>query len=141
VIVKLLFLWLRPQGVVSYSQREIARALGISQGAVSLSLVRLRALGLSGSEGEPGRASSGLPGSEPVAPALPKALLEENQTTKLVYLYLKPHGEVEVSVRQLEALLDISHRPAAEAMQRLAVLELLEVLTKPANRPGRYRIC
>jgi len=88
VIVKLLFLWLRPQRVVPYSQREIARALGISQGAVSLSLARLRGLGLGGGNEEPGRASSGLPGGEPVAPALSEVLLEENQTTKLVYLYL-----------------------------------------------------
>jgi len=140
VIVKLLFLWLGPRGTVSYSQREVARALGISQGAVSLALTRLRKLGLDGSKEEPGRSSSGLPGGGPVAPALPEVLLEENQTTKLVYLYLKPHREVEVSVRQLETLLGISHRPSTEAMQRLIGLELLKVIEQPSNRLGRYRV-
>ena len=96
----------------------------------------MRALGLGGGKEEPGWASSG----GPVAPALPGVLLEENQTTKLVYLYLKPYGEVLVSVRQLETLLGISHLPAAEAMQRLIALELLEVLRLPLNSPGRYKV-
>jgi len=100
----------------------------------------LRKLELGGGKKEPEIASSGLPGSEPVAPALPKALLDENQTTKLVYLYLEPYGEVEMSVRQLEALLGISHRPSSEAVKRLVKLELLKVLVLPINRPGRYRI-
>ncbi len=71
---------------------------------------------------------------------LTEALKGETPTTRLVYLYLKPHGEVEVSVRQLEALLGISHRPAAEAIKRLVVLKLLEVLEQPGNRPERYRV-
>jgi transposase len=141
VVVKLLFLRLGPQGAVSSSQREVARSLGISQGAVSLSLAKLRKLGLDGGKEELGRDSISLPSGEPIAPVLPEVLLEESQTTKLVYLYLKTHGEVvEVSVRQLEALLGISHRPAAEAIKRLVALELLEVLGQPKNRPGRYRI-
>lgn len=142
VIVKLLYLWLGPEQVVSYSQRQIARALGISQGAVSLSLKRLRGLGLSSSRGTPAGASSGLPGGQPEvqALALPERLLEENQTAKLVYLYLEPYGEVEVSVRQLEGLLGISHRNATEALQRLVELGLLEGLEPAANRVGRYRV-
>jgi transcriptional regulator with XRE-family HTH domain len=140
VIVKLLFLWLGPQGVASYSQREVARALGISQGAVSLSLARLRELELGGDNEKPRWISSGLLNSEPAMPALTEKLLEENQTTKLIYLYLKPYSKVEVSIRQLEALLGISHRPTAEAMQRLVELGLLKVLEQPGNRPGRYRI-
>ena len=43
--VKLLWLWLRPQGVVSYAQRDMARTLGVSQAVVSTALARLRALG------------------------------------------------------------------------------------------------
>ena len=122
------------------SQRTIARALGVSQGAISLSLARLRAHGLYGGQEEPGRAASGLPEDRPIAPILLEALLAEHPTTKLVYLYLRPYGKVEVSVRQLEALLGISHRPAAGAMQRLTALELLEVLRPPLNSPGRYRL-
>ncbi len=72
--------------------------------------------------------------------ALPERLLAENQTAKLVYLYLEPYGEVEVSVRQLEGLLGISHRNAAEALQRLVALGQLEGLEPAANRTGRYRV-
>lgn len=68
------------------------------------------------------RTSSGSPGGEPAASTLPVVLLKESEITKLVYLYLKPHDEVEVSVRQLEALLGFSHWPAAEAMKRLTKL-------------------
>lgn len=42
--VKLLWLWLRPQGVVSYSQRDMARALGVSQAVISTALAKLREL-------------------------------------------------------------------------------------------------
>ena len=142
MIVKLLYLWLEPGQLVAYSQRQIARALGISQGAVSLSLKRLRELGLSSSRETPAGVSGGLPGCQPKvqALALPERLLEENQTAKLVYLYLEPYGEVEVSVRQLEGLLGISHRNATEALQRLVELGLLEGLEPAANRVGRYRV-
>lgn len=136
VVVKLLFLWLPPQASSLPSQRAIARALGVSQGAVSLSLAKLRTLGLGGGKKAPRQASS----SEPAATALPKALLAEHPTTKLVYLYLRPYRELEVSVRGLEALLGVSHRPTAEAMQRLTALKLLEVLRPPSNSPGRYSL-
>jgi DNA-binding MarR family transcriptional regulator len=44
--VKLVWLWLSSQGVVDYSQREIARALGVEPRAMASALDRLRALGL-----------------------------------------------------------------------------------------------
>ena len=127
---------------MSYSQRQIAKALGISQGAVSLSLKRLRGLGLSSSQGTPVGASSGSPGGQPEVQvlALPERLLGENQTAKLVYLYLEPYGEAQVSVRRLEGLLGISHRNATEALQRLVELGLLEGLEPAVNRAGRYRV-
>jgi len=45
-----------------------------------------------------------------------------------------------VSVRQLEGLLNISHRNATEALQKLVKLELLEGLEPAANRVGWYRV-
>lgn len=44
--VKLLWLWLEPQGVVDYSQREIAAALGVEQRSLPGALRELRQLGL-----------------------------------------------------------------------------------------------
>ncbi len=73
-------------------------------------------------------------------PHLPAVLKGETPTTRLVYLYLRPYGEVEVSVRQLEGLLGIAHRNAAEALRRLIELGLLEVLEPATSRPGRYRV-
>lgn len=46
--VKLLYLWLLPQGTVSWSQREIAAALGITQANVSRAMNRLGELGMIG---------------------------------------------------------------------------------------------
>ena len=71
---------------------------------------------------------------------LPEALKSETPTTRLVYLYFEPYREVEMSVRQLEGLLGISHRNATEALQRLVELGLLEGLEPAANRVGRYRV-
>lgn len=132
--VKLLYLRLGPTEKTPLSQRQIARALGISQGAVSLSLARLRTLGL---EDDKKMGTSGA--AEHTGPyLLPEVLLEENPTAKLVYLYLCPHAEVEVSVRGLESLLGISHRSSTEALQRLISLGILQRCDTPANRPGTY---
>ncbi len=45
-----------------------------------------------------------------------------------------------MSVRQLEGLLGIAHRNAAEALQRLIELGLLKVFEPATSRPGRYRV-
>lgn len=44
--IKLLWLWLEPQGVVDYSQREIAAALGVEQRSLPGALRVLRRLEL-----------------------------------------------------------------------------------------------
>ena len=44
--VKLLWLWLLPQGVVSHSQRAMAEALGVDVKNVGVALSRLRKLEL-----------------------------------------------------------------------------------------------
>lgn len=44
--VKLVWLWLAPQGAVSYSVRQLARSLGIDASNVHAALARLRELGL-----------------------------------------------------------------------------------------------
>ncbi len=72
-------------------------------------------------------------------PHLPAVLKGETPTTWLVYLYLQPYGEVEVLIRQLEGLLGIAHRNAAEALQRLAELVPLWGLEPLAKLVGRYR--
>lgn len=142
---------------MSYSTRKLAAALYLSQPVVSAGLRRLRdrELGLLEDVGEqrarvnsvyqvvePGGQAAPhtvkVDGKNP--PPLPTMLEQATPTTRLVYVYLEPYGKANVSVRQLEALLGISHRPAAEAMQRLIALKLLEVLKPPSNSPGRYRL-
>ena len=43
---KLLFVWLGPQGTVSYTVRELAELLSLSTGSVQTALTHLRQLGL-----------------------------------------------------------------------------------------------
>lgn len=43
---KLLFVWLKPQGTVSYTVRELAELLGVATQSVQTALTRLRELGL-----------------------------------------------------------------------------------------------
>jgi hypothetical protein len=51
--VKLLYLWLSPQGEVSYSNRAIAEALGVYHHQVNRAIRRLRALRLIEDVGQP----------------------------------------------------------------------------------------
>ena len=157
VSVKLIWAYLLHKGVVSYSSYKLAEALGLSQPSTTFGLARLRELGLVEDSGERRARVRAVyqavaPRGNPIqtltqvtdAPRDPSYLLEllkgETPTTRLVYLYLEPYGEVEVSVRQLEGLLGISHRNAAEALQRLVALGLLEGLEPAANQTGRYRV-
>ena len=45
-VTKLLFVWLRAQGEVSYTVRELAELLSLSTGSVQTALTSLRELGL-----------------------------------------------------------------------------------------------
>ena len=149
----------RPHPRRTRAQNE---ALGLSQPSTTFGLARLRdrALGLVEDLGERRARVRAVyqavdrgdrPGSTPAThprgvavprdpPHLPEVLKGETPTTRLVYLYLEPYGEVEVSVRQLEALLGIAHRNAAAAWGRLVELGILGGLEPAANRVGRYRV-
>jgi len=162
VSVKLIWVYLLGKGIVSYSSYKLAEALGLSQPSATFGLARLRdrELGLVEDLGERRARVRAVyqvvdrgdrPGSTPAThprgvavprdpPHLPAVLKGETPTTRLVYLYLEPHTEVEVSVRQLEELLGVAHRNAAEALRRLVELGLLKVLEPATSRPGRYRI-
>ncbi len=76
---------------------------------------------------------------EPVA--LPEALRTETPTTKLLYLWLEPRGEVGYTVRELAERLFLSTGSVQTALTRLRGLGLLEDI-KPAlgSAPGRYQI-
>jgi len=155
--VKLLWVYLQPKGVVAYSSYSLAEALGLAQPTTTFGLAHLRKLRLVEDLGERRARVRAVyqavePRGNPTSslalgmdaprdpPHLPKALKSETPTTRLVYLYLEPYGEAQVSVRQLEALLGISHRNATEALRRLVELGLLEGLEPAANRVGRYRV-
>ena len=157
VSVKLIWAYLLPKGVVSYSSYKLGEALGLSQPSTTFGLAHLRKLKLIEDlserrarvravyqvvepRGNPTNAWTLTTNAPRDPPHLPETLRSETPTTRLVYLYLEPYGEAQVSVRQLEGLLGISHRNAAEALQRLVELGLLEGLEPAANRAGRYRV-
>ncbi len=162
VSIKLLWVYLCDKGVVGYSSYKLAEALGLSQRVTTFGLARLRdrELGLVEDLGErrarvravyqvadrgdrPVRTPATKPRGVAVPrdpPHLPGVLKGETPTTRLVYSYLEPYGEVQVSVRLLEELLGVSHRNAAEALRQLVELGLLKVLEPATSRPGRYRV-
>ena len=73
---------------------------------------------------------------EPVTPPpLPEVLAEATPTTRIVYLYLEPYGEVSVTVVQLEERLGISHRPAFEALRDLRQFGLVALSANARGRP------
>ena len=147
---KLLWLYLRSKGSVGYSTYKLAAAVYLSQPLVSIGLNRLRACGLLTDLGEHrkrvrgayqavepgGRAGSLAAATDAKSPPpLPAALKEATPTTRIVYLYLEPYGEVQVTVRQLEELLGISHRPAFEALRDLRRLGLVALSQNARGRP------
>ena len=69
---------------------------------------------------------------------LPEVFREATPTTRIVYLYLEPYGEVEVTVVQLEALLGISRRPAFEALRDLTKLGLVSPSSHQGPPSGRF---
>ena len=146
---KLLWLYLRPKGPVGYSTYKLAVAVYLSQPLISIGLGRLRARGLLTDLGEHRKRVRGTyqavkPGGRagPLfadmdaksPPLLPAVLKEATPTTRVAYLYLEPHGEVRVTVVQLEERLGISHRPAFKALRDLRKLGLVAL---SANARGR----
>lgn len=74
-------------------------------------------------------------------PPLPSSLQAEAPTTKLLFVWLEPQGEVGYTVRELAELLSVSPGSVQTSLTRLRVLNLLKD-TKAASgsAPGRYRI-
>ena len=147
---KLLWLYLHPQGPVSYSTRALAAAVYGSQPLVHAGLGRLRTLGLLTDLGqhrkrvrgtyqavEPGGHTGSLrTAMEAKDPTpLPEVLEAATPTTKIIYLYLEPYREVRVTVAQLEKLLGISSQPAYKALRDLSKLGLVSLLPNVRGRP------
>ena len=94
-----------------------------------------------GARGLPGGRTGSRAGSLTAAadakspPPLPVVLKEATPTTRIVYLYLEPYGEVQVTVVQLEERLGISHRPAFEALRDLRKFSLVSLSPNARGRP------
>ena len=74
-------------------------------------------------------------------PLLPPALKDEAPTTKLLYVWLGPQGEVSYTVRELAELLSLSTGSVQTALTRLRELGLIEdVKLARGSASGRYRI-
>ena len=147
---KLLWLYLRPKGSVGYSTYKLAAAVYLSQPLASIGLGRLRARGLLTDLGEhrkrvrgayqavtPGGRAGSLRTARDAKdpPPLPEVLEAATPTTKIVYLYLEPYGEVQVTVAQLEKRLGISSQPAYKALRDLSKLGLVSLLPNVRGRP------
>ena len=147
---KLLWLYLFPKGPVGYSTRALAAAVYGSQPLVHAGLGRLRTLGLLTDQGvhrkrvrgayqavaPGGRAGSLLTARDAQdPPPLPKVLEAATPTTKIVYLYLEPYREVQVTVAQLEKQLGISSQPTYKALRDLSKLGLVSLLPNVRGRP------
>ena len=147
---KLLWLYLRPQGPVSYSTRALAAAVYGSQPLIHAGMGRLRALGLLTDLGQHRKrvrgtyqavTPGGRVGSLRTAmdardpPPLPEVLEAATPTTKIVYLYLESYREVRVTVAQLEKWLGLSPQPAYKALRDLSKLGLVSLLPNVRGRP------
>jgi len=71
---------------------------------------------------------------------LPDLLKAEAETVKLIYLWLKPQGIVDYSVRDIEGILDLSHEAVRNALSRLRAAGYIEDLEPRRERKrNKYR--
>ena len=142
-----LYLLVEQQGEVEARQETLAEQLDIPQSAISKALKSLLEKGLVRRRKQEGqtvlvlaqqRASKQPFASE--AP-LPKVLEGEANAVQLLYMWLKPQGDVQYSYSDMVELVRIHSYSVMKAVQRLEALGMLEVSEKPSpHSKGRFRI-
>ena len=142
-----LYLLIEQQGEVEARQETLAEQLDIPQSAISKALKSLLEKNLIRRRRQEGqtvlvlaqqRASEQPFASE--AP-LPKVLEGEANAVQLLYMWLKPQGDVQYSYSDMVELVRIRSYSVMKAVQRLEELGLLEVSEKPSpHSKGRLRI-
>ena len=142
-----LYLLIEQRGEVEARQETLAEHLDIPQSAISKALKSLLEKGLIRRRKQEGQTVLVLAqqraSEQPFTgeASLPKVLEGEANAVQLLYMWLKPQGDVQYSYSDMVELVRIRSYSVMKAVQRLEELGLLEVSEKPSpHSKGRLRI-
>jgi Mn-dependent DtxR family transcriptional regulator len=145
-VAKMLWLYFNLTGPVVASQRELSVTLGLSQRAVNKNLNDLRDTGcISYTPGQDRSDKSKIKAVRPIFEAVdevfPSLLREADASTKLLYLWLLPQGEVTHGHKQVSAYLGMTQMTAVKARQELESLGGIVYKQRPAPaQRGIYHV-
>ncbi len=143
---KMLWIYFNLIGAVVVSQRDLSVTLGLTQRAVNENLNRLSEAGyISYKPGQDRSDKSKIkavkPMFKPLAEPFSPLLREADASTKLLYLWLLPQGDVTHTHKEVSACLGMTEMTAVKARQELESLELIIYKQRPAPRQrGIYHV-
>jgi DNA-binding MarR family transcriptional regulator len=143
---KLLWLYFNLTGPVTASQRDLSVHLGLTQRPIADNLIKLSEAGLIIYKPGSDRASKSVikakqPIFSPIERPFPGILKEADASTKVLYLWLLPQGDVTYTLKQVSAYLGITEMTAVKARQELESFGVINYKLRPApRRHGIYYV-
>jgi DNA-binding MarR family transcriptional regulator len=143
---KMLWVYFNLTGPVVVSQRDLSVTLGLTQRAISENLNHLSEIGFI--RYKPGQDRSDKSNIKavkamfkPLAESFSPLLREADASTKLLYLWLLPQGDVTYTHKKVSAYLSMTEMTAVKARQELESLGVIVYQQRPAPRQhGLYHV-
>lgn len=143
---KMLWVYFNLTGIVVASQRDLSITLGLTQNAIGQNLTRLSDAGFirykpAQSRSEKSTIKAVKPIFKPLVDSFPTLLREADASSKLLYLWLLPQGNVTHSHKEVSVYLGMTEMTATKARQELESLGVIIYKQRPAPRQhGLYHV-
>jgi biotin operon repressor len=136
---KTLWLYFNLTGPTIVSQRELSNQLGFTQSPISQNLGKLSDVKMISYKPAQDRSDKSHikalhPIFLPVEKPFPSALKEADASTKMLYLWLLPQGDVTYTHKEVSAYLGITEMTAVKTRQELKSLEAIVYKQRPVPR-------
>lgn len=136
---KLLWLYFNLAGPTTASQRDLSVHLGLTQRPIADNLVKLSEEGLISYKPGSDRSTKSVIKAKhtifsPVENPFPSVLKEADASTKVLYLWLLPQGDVMYTHKQVSAYLGITEMTAVKSRKELESFGVITYKLRPAPR-------
>lgn len=136
---KLLWLYFNLAGPTTASQRDLSVHLGLTQRPIADNLVKLSEEGLISYKPGSDRSTRSVIKAKqtlfsPVENPFPGVLKEADASTKVLYLWLLPQGDVTYTHKQVSAYLGITEMTAVKSRKELEAFGVINYKLRPAPR-------
>lgn len=136
---KLLWLYFNLAGPTTASQRDLSVHLGLTQRPIADNLVKLSDEGLISYKPGSDRSTKSVIKAKktifsPVKNPFPSILKEADASTKVLYLWLLPQGDVTYTHKQVSAYLGITEMTAVKSRKELESFGVINYKLRPAPR-------